>query len=94
MGLIAWIILLVLAAALATAAQYLFFRQARRPTDYDWVSIAGGALLGGFTAHVWYPGWGPGVDGLNVLPALLGAVAVGAAADLVYRLVLRPRHLA
>jgi len=25
----------------------------RKPKDYDWVYIAGGALLGGFTAHVW-----------------------------------------
>jgi cytochrome c biogenesis protein CcdA len=94
MGLIAWTILLAGAAALATAAQYLFFRQDRRPTDYDWVYIAGGALLGGFTAHIWYPGWGPVVDGLNLLPALLGALALGAAAELVYRRILRPRHLA
>jgi hypothetical protein len=55
MGLWAWIILLAVSAALATAAQYLFFRYDRKTTDYDWVFIAGGALLGGFTATVWYP---------------------------------------
>jgi cytochrome c biogenesis protein CcdA len=94
MGLLAWVILLGVSAALATAAQYLFFRHDRKPTDYDWVYIAGGALLGGFTAHVWYPGWGPVVDGLNLLPALLGAVVLGLVAELVYRMVLRPRRLA
>jgi cytochrome c biogenesis protein CcdA len=93
MGLVAWIILLAISAALATAAQYLFFRRDRKPTDYDWVYIAGGALLGGFTAHVWYPGWGPVVDGLNLLPALLGAVALGVVAEGIYRGILRPRHL-
>ena len=94
MGIWAWIILFVWAAALGTAGQFAFFRTDRGPNDYDWVYIAGGALLGGFTAHVWYPGWGPVVDGLNLLPALLGAVVLGLVAELVYRMVLRPRRLA
>ena len=93
MGLLAWGILLFISAALATAAQYLFFRGDRKPTDYDWVYIAGGALLGGFTAHVWYPGLGPVVDGLNLLPAVAGALALGTAAELIYRFYLRPRRL-
>jgi hypothetical protein len=46
MGPFAWIILLGVSAALATAVQYTFFRHDRKPTDYDWVYIAGGALLG------------------------------------------------
>ncbi|MEO8289093.1 MAG: hypothetical protein ABI670_22020 [Chloroflexota bacterium] len=91
MGSIAWIILLVLSAALATAAQYLFFRRDRKAADFDWVYIAGGALLGGFTAHVWYPGFGPVVDGLNVVPALGGAVFLGVVLELIYRVILRPR---
>jgi len=94
MGLFAWVILLAIAAALATAVQYLFFRQDRKPTDYDWVYIAGGALIGGLAAHVWDPGWGPVVDGLNLLPALLGAAVLGSLAELIYRGILRPRHLA
>jgi hypothetical protein len=49
-----WVILLAVSAVLATAAQYLFFRHDRKKTDYDWVYIAGGALIGGFTATVWY----------------------------------------
>jgi uncharacterized membrane protein YeaQ/YmgE (transglycosylase-associated protein family) len=93
MGLLAWIILLVVSAALATAAQYLFFRHGRKPADYDWIYIASGALVGSFTAHVWYP-VGPTVDGLYILPALAGALFLGAVAEMVYRFYLRPRRLA
>lgn len=92
MGLGAWLILLAWCAVLATAAQYTFFRNGRKPTDYDWVYIAGGALLGGFTAHVWYPGFGPVIDGLNLVQALVGGVVGGAIVELVYRQVLRPRQ--
>jgi O-antigen/teichoic acid export membrane protein len=69
-------------AVLATVAQYLFFRHDRKKTDYDWVYIAGGALLGGFTATVWYP-VGPLVVGLYILPALAGAVILGAVVEVV-----------
>ncbi len=93
MGVFAWIILLVVSAALATAVQFLFFRNARKATDYDWVFIAGGALLGGFTATVWYP-VGPLVDGLYLLPALAGAVVLGAVVEVVYRAFIRPRQTA
>jgi hypothetical protein len=95
MGPFAWIILLVVSAILATAAQYTFFRNVRKPTDYDWVYIAGGALLGGFTAHVWYgAAWniGPVVDGLYLVPALVGAIALGAVVELIYRAFIRPRQ--
>ncbi len=95
MGIWAWLILLALSAALATAGQYVFFRTIRpQATDYDWVFMAGGALLGGFTASVWYPDFGPAVDGLYVLPALAGAVVLGALAELVYRAFIRPRQTA
>lgn len=77
MGIWAWLILLGMSAALATAAQYLLFSNDRKTTDYDWVYVAGGGLLGSFTGHVWYPGIGPVFDGLNVVPALAGVV-VGA----------------
>jgi uncharacterized membrane protein YeaQ/YmgE (transglycosylase-associated protein family) len=93
MGLWAWVILLVMSAVLATAAQYLFFRHDRKATDYDWVFIAGGALLGGFTASVWYSA-GPLVDGLHILPAIAGAVVLGALVELVYRMFIRPRQAA
>ena len=94
MGIWAWVILLAWSAALATAAQYTLFRQDRGPKDYDWVYIAGGAVLFGFTAHVWYPVDGlPVVDGLNLVQALAGGVVGGTVVELVYRFFIRPRQL-
>ncbi len=92
MGIWAWIILFSWAAILATAAQFLFFRNDRGPNDYDWVYTAGGALLGGFTAHAWYPIAGlPVTDGLNLLQALIGGVLGAIVLEAVYRLWLRKR---
>jgi hypothetical protein len=86
-----WIILLALSAVVATVGQYLFLRKDRGPRDYDWVYMAGGGLIGGFTAHLWYP-TGPTFGGLYLLP-MLGGVVVGAVLlEVVYRLFLRPRR--
>lgn len=93
MGIWAWCILLAWSAALATAGQYLFFRDDQGSNDFDWVYMAGGALIVGFTAHVWYPVAGlPVVDGLNVLQALAGGLAGAIGVELVYRLVIRRRQ--
>jgi len=92
MTLLSWIILLAVSAVLATAAQFLFVRHPKK-TDYDWVYTAGGALLGGFTASLWYP-VGPVVAGLYILPALAGAVVLGAVAEFIYRAFIRPRQTA
>lgn len=92
MNLLSWIILLALSAALATAGQYLFFRQDRKTTDYDWVYIAGGALLGGFTATVWYP-VGPVVAGLYIVPALAGAFVLAIVVEFIYRAFIHPRQI-
>ena len=89
MGVWGWIILLSVSAALATAAQYVFFSGDRKPTDYDWVYIAGGALIGGFTGHAWYPGNGPAIDGFYVVPALAGAAIGALLSELAYRRILR-----
>jgi len=91
LNLLSWVILLAVSAVLATAAQYLFFRHDRKKTDYDWVYIAGGALLGGFTATVWYP-FGPAVASIHLLPTLAGAVVLGAVAEFIYRAFIRPRQ--
>lgn len=53
--------------------------------------MAGGALLGGFTANVWYHA-GPVVDGLYFLPALAGGVILGALVELIYHVFIRPRQ--
>jgi hypothetical protein len=96
MGIWAWLILLAISGVLATAGQYLFFHTIYPlSTDYDWVYMAGGALLGGFTANVWYgAAWniGPVVDGLYLLPALLGAVILSTVVEAIYRLFIRPRQ--
>lgn len=93
MNILSWIILLAVSAALATMAQYLFFRNDQKKTDYDWVYIAGGALLGGFTATVWYP-IGPVVADLYLVPALAGAFVLGAVVEFIYRAFIRPRQTA
>jgi hypothetical protein len=96
MGIWAWLILLAFSAALASAAQYTLFRHDRGPRDYDWVFIAGGALIGGFTANVWYGSalnWGFVVDGLAIIPALIGAVVLAAIVEAIYRFFIRPRQL-
>ena len=92
MGLWAWLVLLGASAGLATVAQYVFFSKDRKPTDYDWVYLAGGALIGGFTGHAWYPGVGPAVDGLFVVPALAGFILGASLVESAYRMVLRPRQ--
>jgi len=93
MGIWAWLILLAVSAALATIGQYVFFHTIHPPSiNYDWVFLAGGAVLGGFTASVSYSGIGPVVDGLNLLPALVGAGFVGTLAELIYRGFIRPRQ--
>ena len=94
MGVWAWLILLAISAALASAGQYAFFRNDRGPKDFDWVYMAGGSLLFGFTAHVWYPGFGPVLDGLNLVPGVLGSVIGAVVLEMFYRLVIRRRRLA
>ena len=94
MGVFAWLILFAWAAILATATQSVFFRHARGPRDFDWIYTAGGALIGGFTAHVWYPGFRVVFDGLYLLQALAGGVLGGVLVELFYRFYIRRRQLA
>lgn len=94
MGLWAWLIILTWSAALATAAHYAYFANRSTQTDYDWTFIAGGAVIGAFTAHVWYAGFLglPVVDGLNIVQAFLGGVVGGVLVEAIYRLFIRPRQ--
>ena len=92
MGIWAWIILFAWSALLGTVGQFAFFRTGSGPNDFDWVYISGGALIGAFTAHAWYPIAGlPVVDGLNLVQAIVGGVIGGVVVELIYRRLLRRR---
>jgi hypothetical protein len=92
MGVWAWLIILTWSAALATVAHYAYFARRATKTDYDWTFIAGGAVIGAFTAHVWYAGLAglPVVDGLNLVQALIGGVVGGILVEAIYRVLIRP----
>ena len=94
MGPWAWLIILAWSAALATAANYAYFARHTTKTDYDWTFIAGGAVIGAFTAHVWYAGFLglPIVDGLNIVQALVGGVVGGVLFEAIYRFLIRSRQ--
>jgi hypothetical protein len=91
MGIIAWLILLAVSVTFATVGHYTLSIVQHQATGYDWVYIAVGALLGGFMGSMWYPGIGPEVDGLTLLPALACAFAVGAV-EWMYHAFARPRQ--
>lgn len=78
--------------AIATVGQFLLFGKGRASRDHDWVYMASGALVGGFTGHAWYPGVGLAFDGLVVAPALAGGLLGAALLEFTYRRVLRPRQ--
>lgn len=57
-------------------------------TTYQWLWTGGGALVGAWLGSEWFTralAPGPVVDGLALLPALIGAVVVAAVVDLVVR---------
>lgn len=91
MGTWAWILLGSSAALLATGAKAVLHRFERQATTYGWASLASGAFLGGFAGSVGWDG-GPMVDGLALLPALVGEIVVGSLLEIVYRLFLQPRQ--
>lgn len=94
MGLWGWFVLLAMAGVLATLAQYLFVRSVhtKRHPHLDLVLSAIGALIGGYMAHSWYPGVGPSIDGLHVVPAFLGALLAATVVEAIYRLAVHPRQ--
>jgi hypothetical protein len=91
MGVLAWIVLLAVSAAFATGVQFVFLSKDRKPKDFDWVYLAAGAVIGGFTAHAWYTA-GPTFDGLKIMPMLVGVIVGGTLLEVVYRMFLRPRR--
>ena len=76
MGSTGFLLLVAGAVVLGTIAQYSGHAGSR----WDWLITAIAAAIGGYVASEWLGGvstWGPEMDGLFVLPALIGAVIVG-----------------
>jgi uncharacterized membrane protein YeaQ/YmgE (transglycosylase-associated protein family) len=79
-------IVLVLGAIIVGAiAQYI----GRTVIGYEWIFAATGALVGGWLGSEAFGAvstWGPAIDGLYLVPALIGGVFLGAVVDAVARL--------
>jgi uncharacterized membrane protein YeaQ/YmgE (transglycosylase-associated protein family) len=91
MGIWAVFLLVAVAAVIGIAAQVI----GQAGSEYEWIVVAIGAGLGGFVASEWLGAastWGPELDGMFILPALIGAIVVGAIVDLVFRATSRPRQ--
>ena len=55
---------------------------------YQWLVVGLAALVGGYVGSESFAGlstWGPEFEGLFVLPAIIGAVVVGAVVDAILR---------
>ncbi len=89
MGIWAWVALLAASARWRRSGRSSSSPGTVSQTDYDWIYLAGGGLVGGFTGHAWYA-TDLTFDGLHIVPALVGLVVGAALAELVYRLVLVP----
>ena len=77
MGLAAFFVLIVAALVIGLVAQMLGTPR----TSYDWLMTAIGAFIGGYVASEFLgpvSAIGPEWDGLVYLPALIGAIVVGA----------------
>ena len=79
-------LILLVAGAVVLGLIAQFLGQAR--SNYDWLITAVGAGIGGYVASEWLGAastWGPELDGLFAVPALIGAVIVGAVVEFVVR---------
>jgi uncharacterized membrane protein YeaQ/YmgE (transglycosylase-associated protein family) len=77
LGVGGWILLVVGSIAFGVVAN-VFMSPERA---YDWIGDASAAGIGAFVASELVPAWRaaqPSCDGLAVVPALLGGIAVGA----------------
>lgn len=84
MGTAGFIVLLAGALGLGILGQFA----GRARSGYDGLITAIAAAIGGFVASEWLGGastWGPEVDGLFVLPGLIGAVILGAVVEYAVR---------
>lgn len=93
MGIWAVILLIAGAVVLGTLIQGLELAFGQPSVRYEWLMTAIAAGVGGFIASEWLgtaSTWGPEVDGMFVLPALIGGIVLGGLVSLVYRMVARP----
>jgi uncharacterized membrane protein YeaQ/YmgE (transglycosylase-associated protein family) len=95
MGFLAYAGVIIVALAAGLAVQYLTKMSLRR----EWLIVAVSAAFGAIFASESFPGstvfsgvkdWGPEIDGLVLIPAVIGAVLVALAADLGMRASPRP----
>jgi uncharacterized membrane protein YeaQ/YmgE (transglycosylase-associated protein family) len=87
MGIWAWAMLLLGALALGLIAQAVEQSVSTARTPYVWLVVTIGAIIGGFLGTASFDtwsAWGPVVDGMYILPALIGAVVVGGFAGLMF----------
>lgn len=72
------------ALAIGGVGQYI----GRVAVGYEWIFTALAALVGGWLGSEAFgtlSTWGPVVDGLYILPALIGAIVLGGVVDLALR---------
>jgi uncharacterized membrane protein YeaQ/YmgE (transglycosylase-associated protein family) len=86
MGLLAFSIIVVLALVAGFAVQYFV----KRPIGNEWLIVALAAAFGAYFASETLPGstlteaikdWGPQLDGMVVIPAIVGAIVLALIAD-------------
>jgi hypothetical protein len=84
MTLLAAVVLVLGALAIGAIAQYI----GRVNFGYEWVFTAAGVVIGGWLGSEAFgtlSTWGPALDGLFLLPALIGGLAVGGVVDAMTR---------
>jgi len=91
MGIWAVLLLVAVAVVIGIAAQVI----GQAGSQFEWVVAAIAAGVGGFVASEWLGAastWGPELDGMFILPALIGAIVVAAIVDFVFRTTARPQQ--
>lgn len=79
------IVLILFALVFGAIAQFI----GRTNIGYEWILAAMGALVGGWLGSEAFgtvSTWGPVIDGLYLVPALIGGVILGTVVDAVARL--------
>ena len=91
LGIVGWAILIVGALAFGVIAQFV----GETRTGYEWLVDAIAAGIGALVASEFIVAWqafGPVVDGLALVPALVGGLAVGLIVEVATRMVTGGRY--